>query len=187
MEGMTRRIRIATEREAEIIIEKIEGLIKKGQKLSDKQKYDHEFAKMFFNDIKKRKEKGVRRMDTEEEETKPHSETGHFERRKYPRFNVDLPIQYNKIALSISHNGRIMNLSEGGMMMHSAERMEIGQHLKSKLTYILGSEIDTVEMQAEVVWRSIYLNKAWGDFRCGVKFLDVAEKDKAKLKTFLMN
>jgi len=55
--GEKKRIKLANKREAEIIIKGIEDLIKKGQMLTDKQKYDYEFAKMFLNDIKKRKRK----------------------------------------------------------------------------------------------------------------------------------
>jgi hypothetical protein len=54
-EGMRRRIKITNEREAEMIIEELGDLVEKGQELSDKQKCDYEFAKMFLNDIKRRK------------------------------------------------------------------------------------------------------------------------------------
>lgn len=125
-------------------------------------------------------------MEREEKETKPHSETDH-ERRQYPRFNVYWPIQYNQIGSSISHDGRVTNLSEGGMLIRSPEQMEIGQHLKSKLSFISGSQINTIEMQAEVVWRDIYPNEACGDYRCGAKFLDIPARDKTELNNLLMS
>jgi hypothetical protein len=125
-------------------------------------------------------------METKEKETKPRSETGH-ERRKYPRFNVYWPVQYNQIGSSISHQGRVTNLSESGMLIQSPEQMEIGHHLKSILSFISGSEIKTVEMQAEVVWRDIYLNEARGDYRCGAKFLDISMRDKTKLNNLLIS
>ena len=128
----------------------------------------------------------VNLMETEEKETKPHSGTD-LERRKYARFNVYWPIQYSQIGSSISHKGRVTNLSESGMLIQSPGQMEIGQHLKSKLSFILGSEIDTIEMQAEVVWRDIYLNEAWKDYRCGAKFLDISTRDKTKLNNLLMS
>lgn len=129
--------------------------------------------------------KKVKLMETEKKETKPISETDR-ERRKYPRFNVYWPIQYNQIGSSISHDGRVTNLSEGGMLIQSPGQMEIGQHLKSKLSFISGSQINTIEMQAEVVWRDIYTNEAWGDYRCGARFLDISTRDKTKLNNLLM-
>jgi hypothetical protein len=129
--------------------------------------------------------KKVKLMETEEKETKPISETNH-ERRKYPRFNVYWPVQYNQIGSSISHDGRVTNLSEGGMLIQSPGQMEIGQHLKSKLSFISGSQINTIEMQAEVVWRDICPNEVWGDYRCGARFLDISTWDKTKLNDLLM-
>jgi c-di-GMP-binding flagellar brake protein YcgR len=128
--------------------------------------------------------KKVKLLETKERETKPISETGR-ERRKYPRFNVYWPVEYNQIGSSIRHNGRVTNLSEGGMLIQSPGQMEIGQCLKSRLSFILGSQINTIEMQAEVVWRDIYLNEAWKDYRCGAKFLDISTRDKTKLNDLL--
>jgi len=56
-EGMRQRVKITNKREAEKIIEEIEGLVKKGQTILEKQKYDYEFAKMFLSEIKKRRKR----------------------------------------------------------------------------------------------------------------------------------
>jgi hypothetical protein len=42
-------------------------------------------------------------------------------------------------------------------------------------------------MQAVVVWRDIYPNEAWGDYRCGAKFLDISTRDRAELNNLLMS
>ena len=134
-----------------------------------------------FQSLKKR-----RLPDTEGKKTKPDSSTGH-ERRKYPRFDVYWPIEYKQSCSPISKNGRVTNLSESGMLIQSAGQMEIGQRLKSRLSFILGSEISTIDMQAEVVWRDVYLNEARGDHRCGARFLDISTQDKTKLNSLLMS
>jgi hypothetical protein len=128
----------------------------------------------------------VKLMETEEKESESRSEANH-ERRRYPRFNVYWPIQFNQIGPYLSHDGRVTNLSEGGMLVQSSEPMEIGQHLKSKVSFIFGSEINTIEMQAEVVWRNGYLGKPRGNYQCGAKFLDISPRDKAKLNHLLMS
>ena len=128
---------------------------------------------------------GLTQFYEKEEETKPHYGEVNFERRKYPRFSVDLPIQYFPMDSSISSNGRAMNLSEGGILIHSPEQMERGQHLRSKLSFNLGLEINTIKTKAEVVWSDTYLNGARGEYRSGVKFIDIAQKDKTKLENFL--
>jgi len=127
----------------------------------------------------------VELIEAEETQTKPRSEFPR-ERRKYPRVNVYWPVRFNQIGSSVSHDGRVTNLSEGGMLIESSEQMEIGQHLKSKVSFILGSEIDTIEMHAEVVRRDIRFGKGRGDYQCGAKFLDISRSDKNKLNDLLM-
>jgi len=120
-----------------------------------------------------------------EEKTKSHPGTGNFERRKCPRVNVDLPIEYSQVNSPISQSGRLMNLGEGGMFIRSPEQIEIGQHLKSNFSFTSGSEINSIEMLTEVAWIDIDLGEAWGDYRCGVKFIDASPENMTKLKTFL--
>jgi hypothetical protein len=128
----------------------------------------------------------VKLLETEVKEAKPHSGIDH-ERRRCPRFNVYWPIQYNQIGSSTSYKGRVTNLSESGMLIQSPGQMEIGQHLKSKLSFISGSEIESIEMGAEVVWRETHLNEAWKDYRCGARFLDISTREKTKLNNLLMS
>jgi len=121
-----------------------------------------------------------------EAETKLRSCMPPLERRKCPRFDVDLPVRYNEMNSSMSRNGRVMNLSESGMLIQSHDQMEIGHHLKSTFSLVRGSEFCTIEMLAEVVWRDICMSEAWGDYRCGLKFLDISAGDKNRLNNFLM-
>jgi c-di-GMP-binding flagellar brake protein YcgR len=120
-----------------------------------------------------------------EKETKPRYGTVSFERRKYPRFNIDLPVQYYRTELSVSHNGGTMNVSEGGLLIYFSEQMKIGEQLKLKLFFSSGSELNTIETLAEVVWVDIHLDEARGDYRSGVKFVDIPTEDMDKLKNFL--
>lgn len=126
-------------------------------------------------------------MKTEEKETKPRTGIVSFERRRYPRFNVDLPIEYYRIDSSISYTCRAINASEGGLLIYFPEQMDIGQYLKMKLFFVSGPELDTIEVLAEVVWMDIHLGEGWGDYRSGVKFIDISPDDMRKLKNFLMS
>lgn len=123
----------------------------------------------------------------EEKETKPRVGILNFEKRGHPRFSVDLPIEYYQINSSSSHAGRVINASEGGFLVYLPEKMEIGQHLRLKLFFVSGSELNTIEMSTEVVWRDIHLGKNWGDYRSGVRFVDISTKDLNTLKTFLVS
>jgi c-di-GMP-binding flagellar brake protein YcgR len=123
-------------------------------------------------------------METEEKDTEPCYGTVNFERRKYPRINVDLPIEYYRIDSSISHTGRGLNISEGGLLMHFPEEMDVSQYLRLKLFLPLGSELNTIEVPAEVVWMNIHLGKG-GDYRCGVNIIDTSLENRSKLRNFI--
>ena len=109
------------------------------------------------------------------------------ERRKYPRFDVDLPVKYLRADVPVSSNGRVMNLSEGGLLIHLPDPMETGQELKLNLSFFMDSALDSVEAMSEVVWSEIHLFEPWGDYRSGIRFTAMSEKDSSKLKDFMRN
>ena len=84
-----------------------------------------------------------------------------------------------------SVNGRAINASEGGLLLYLPEQMEIGQYLTLKLFFTSGSELNTTEMLVKVVWVDIHLEKDWGNYRTGVRFIDISPEDMTKLKNFL--
>jgi c-di-GMP-binding flagellar brake protein YcgR len=100
-----------------------------------------------------------------------------LERRRHPRFSIDLPIEYHLIPPSLSHTGRALNASEGGLSVYLSQQIEIGQHLKIKLFFASGSHLNSIEVLTEVVW----------DYRCGVKFMEISPEDLDRLKIFLRN
>ena len=123
-------------------------------------------------------------MSKEEKENKPRYGTVNFEKRKHPRFSIDLPVEYSRTDLFVKH-GRALNASEGGLLLYLPEQVEIGQHLKLKLFFTSGPELNAIETRVEVVWLDIHLGKDWGDYRTGVRFVEISTADVGKLKNFL--
>jgi len=123
-------------------------------------------------------------MKTEEKDTKLRYGTVNFERRKHPRINVDLPIEYARSDLVVKY-GRAINASEGGLLIYFPEQMEIGQHLKLKVFFPSGHDLNTIEALVEVVWMEIHEGKDWGEYRSGVRFVDISQESLDKLKNFL--
>jgi c-di-GMP-binding flagellar brake protein YcgR len=117
------------------------------------------------------------------DETKLRYGTVNFEKRKHPRFNLDLPIEYSRTDLFVKH-GRAVNASEGGLLLYFPEQMEIGQHLEIKLFFTSGSKMNTIEALVQVVWIDIHLGEGWGDYRTGVRFVDITPEDLDELKIF---
>ena len=123
-------------------------------------------------------------MEKEDRETKPRFGMVNFERRIHPRFTVDLPIEYWKIRNFKSCPSRCTNVSEGGLLALFSEQLEIGQNLRMNLFVDAGPDLISIEAVVEVAWKDIHLGKD-GEYRTGVKFLDISAKGMDELKRFL--
>lgn len=109
------------------------------------------------------------------------------EKRKHPRVKVDLPAKYSRTNLFLKF-GRVVNASEGGLLVYLPEEMGIGQRLAVKLFFNSLSEFNTLEAFVQVVWKDVHLRKDWTwDYRTGVKFVDIPPEHLAKLKSFLVS
>jgi len=124
--------------------------------------------------------------EEEEKETEPRFGLANFEKRRHPRFSIDMPIEYWPVNKSKSRPGRMIDVSEGGLLLHLSEPLEIGQNLGLNLFIDIGPDLDSIEalVRVEVVWKDICLGKD-GDYRIGVKFVDISAEDMDKLKNFL--
>ena len=123
-------------------------------------------------------------MSTEDRSAKPRYGIVNFEKRQHPRFSVDLPVEYSRMDLSIGQ-GRAVNASEGGLLLYFPEKMNIGNHLRLRLFFPTGSGLNTIETLVAVVWLDLHLGKDWGDYRTGVKFVEISAGDMDRLKDFL--
>ncbi len=121
-------------------------------------------------------------MEAVEKDTKPRIEVTDFENRRYPRFDIHLPIEYYQIKSSITHTG---NISEGGLLIYFPEETDISQYLRLKLFFSIVSELNTIKVLAEVVWTDNHLRKDRECYPYGVKFVEISPEDDIKLKNFL--
>ena len=121
-------------------------------------------------------------MEAVEQDTKAWIKVVDFENRRYPRFDIHLPIEYYQFKSSITHIG---NISEGGLLIYFPEETDAGQYLRLKLFFSLGSELHTIKMLAEVVWKNTHLSKDREYYPYGVKFVDISSEDGTQLRHFL--
>jgi len=123
-------------------------------------------------------------MEKEEGQTRPLFGIVNFERRKHPRFSVDLPVEYWHINNCKSRPSHTENVSEGGLLLHLSEPIEIDQNLRLNLFIHSGPDLDSLEAVVQLVWKDIHVGKD-GVYRAGVKFIDISAEDMDKLKNFL--
>jgi hypothetical protein len=109
------------------------------------------------------------------------------EKRRFPRSNVDLQVNYSRTNQFFKH-GQATNVSEGGLLICLPEKMDIGRHLVLKLFFPFRSGLNIIEAVVRVVWMDIHLRKDWAwDYRIGVRFEDISQADMIILKNFLSN
>jgi c-di-GMP-binding flagellar brake protein YcgR len=106
------------------------------------------------------------------------------ERRRHPRFPAAFPIEYWKTNDLKSRPSRALNVSEGGLLIHLSEQLEIGQKLRLNLFIGSRADLNPIEALVQVVWKDIHLGEE-SDYRTGVKFVDISWRDMDELKNFL--
>jgi hypothetical protein len=121
-------------------------------------------------------------MVVTEKDTTPRIELIDSENRRYPRFDIHLPIEYHQNKSSIAHTG---NISEGGFLIYFPEEKDVNQYLSLKLFFSLGSELDAIKVLGKVVWTDSHLSKDGKHYPYGVKFIDISPEDGTKLRIFL--
>ncbi len=123
-------------------------------------------------------------MKNEEKEPPSLHKTEDFEKRRHPRCNVDLPVEYRRRDLVVKYD-RVVNASEGGLLTCLSEQVEVGQHLRIKLFFPFRSGLNVIEMVTQVVWMQSHPEKRKGDYHTGVKFVEVSPDDLCHLKRYL--
>jgi c-di-GMP-binding flagellar brake protein YcgR len=108
-----------------------------------------------------------------------------IEKRKHPRFSVELPLDYSFVDGKEIYGGIVANASQGGVLVYLPEKIEIGTLLKIEIFYVKGLELDTIKAIAKVVWSDLAAIESWGEHRYGLQFQSIDEKDFSRLLNLL--
>jgi hypothetical protein len=109
------------------------------------------------------------------------------ERRKYPRSLVDLPFEYRTKDLPDAYGGLVINVSEGGLLIHSVKDMPVGLKLNMAILFPNGYELADVEVSAEIIWKDLHFSNNSEGYQYGLKIVQILEGDRWKLKQLLSN
>lgn len=119
-----------------------------------------------------------------EEKFEPRFGFAKFERRISPRFLVNCPLKYWRGSAAKRSSGRTGNISEGGILLHVPDPIEVGENLRVRLFIGDLLALQTIDAVVTVVWRDFHLDES-DHYRIGVKFVDILPDDLGKLKDFL--
>ena len=108
-----------------------------------------------------------------------------IERRKHPRFVVELPLDYTRTEVTDIVGGIVANASEGGLLVYLPERLEMGTILQIQIFYVKDLEFNMLKAIAKVVWADMAARESWGEYRYGLQFLSIDEQEFSKLMMLL--
>ena len=109
------------------------------------------------------------------------------ERRRYPRFIIALPFEYQEKDGSFLRGGTVVNAGEGGFLIESTRDMSVGTELSITVVYPTGFELTNFKVTAKIVWKGPCWkgdrdgNKQWEGYQYGLEFVKILEEDRWKL------
>jgi hypothetical protein len=113
------------------------------------------------------------------------------ERRKYPRFFIDLPLEYRDMDGSCLGGAIVVNASEGGFLIEAVRGIPVGKELNITVLYPMGFELTNFKVVAKIVRKEPYWkedwkgNQYWEGYRYGLEFIQISEEDHWKLNFVL--
>ena len=108
-----------------------------------------------------------------------------IERRRHPRFSIELPFDYFLFEDGEDHRGIMADASEGGLLAFLPERVGPGTLLRMEILISRGTELITIVAIARVVWSDLVAGEGRAKYRYGLQFLSFFQKDVDKLKVLL--
>lgn len=108
------------------------------------------------------------------------------ERRKYPRYSIELPLEYWQTD-DACRGGLVGNVSEAGLLIHSLQDMPVSKELNVRIFFSNGYEFDGIRVVAKIVWKDFYYEQDWKGYKYGLEFVRISEVDHQKLINLLRN
>ena len=96
-----------------------------------------------------------------------------FEKRKHPRYLLNLPFECCPIGSFTWGSGRILNISKGGLMAVHSDNLENGQYLLMNISCPLAHKSRPVKMIGQIVWGG-GLEQDRRGYRSGIKLVDIS-------------
>ncbi len=107
------------------------------------------------------------------------------EKRRYPRFLIDLPLEYQEGDNAHSRGGIVINASEGGFLIESVKDIPTGTKLNVAVLFPKWFELTDLKLVAEILWKEPLWKEDWTGYRYGLNIVEMMEEDKQKLKLLL--
>ena len=113
------------------------------------------------------------------------------ERRSYPRFIIDLPLEYRVMDGPCLRGGIVVNASEGGFLIETTRDIPVGMELNVSVLFPKGFELADFKVVAKIVRKEPYRREDWKGvpwregYQYGLEFIQISQEDRLKLDLLL--
>jgi len=106
------------------------------------------------------------------------------ERRKYPRYSIELPLEYWQTD-DVCRGGLVGNVSETSLLIYLRQELPVDEELNVRIFFSNGYEFDGIRAVAKIVWKDLHFETDWRGYKYGLKFVQISEEDRQKLVDLL--
>ena len=112
-------------------------------------------------------------------------------RRRCPRFFIDLPLEYRDRDNSCLGGAMVVNASEEGFLIESPRDIPVGTELSMTVLYPKGFELANFKVTAKIVWKEPYWredlkrDRSSKGYQYGLEFIQILDEDRWKLSFLL--
>ncbi len=113
------------------------------------------------------------------------------ERRSYPRFVIDLPVEYQEKGDSCLRGGIVIDVSEGGLLIETVRDIPVGTELNVTVLFPKGSELADFKVMTKIVrkkpsWKEDSKGNRYREgYQYGLEFIQILEENRWKLDLLL--
>jgi len=107
------------------------------------------------------------------------------EKRRYPRFFIDLPLEYRESDASHKRGGIAVNASEGGILVESTKDIPVGTQLAVDILYPKWFELAGLKLVGKIIWKEPLFKEEWEGYQYGLSMVQILDEDHRKLKQIL--
>jgi len=110
---------------------------------------------------------------------------GRLEKRKYPRFFLDLPLEFREFKEPCSRGGLVVNVSEGGVLIESVKSLPLNTQLNIVILFPNQFELTGYKLITRVVRKEPFFKEDWEGFQYGLAIIQVLDEDLWKKRMIL--
>jgi len=116
---------------------------------------------------------------------------GNKNRRRHPRFFIDVPLEYRDVDGSCLRGAMVVNAGEGGFLIESPRDIPVGTELSMTVLYPKGFELANFKVAAKIVWKEPYWredlkrDRSSKGYQYGLEFIQILDEDRCKLSLLL--